>query len=158
MHSEENSQYFKLDFANKYYLKSPKKLNYYLMGGFSWQYLIKSELTITDSIQDVVNPYNAVDSWDTHILYKYDTKKMRSPNVFCLLVGAGLVYRIGDIGIGLDIRGYYSLNNLNIKSERFQPRLIQDFNYIDNNTSLIKTDYSVVFTYLLYKVKRKKTV
>lgn len=160
MTSVEKLRYFQLDFGSKFYLlKSQKKLNFYLMGGFSNQYLKKSVLTITEKKNIVNDPnglYGAVDTEKPDFLKDFNSKNLRNPYVVSLQLGTGAMYRIGNFGIGLDIRTYISLNTLNNRAARFsEPDLIQKYNYIDSDTRLLKSDYSLVFTYLFYKVKKK---
>jgi|GEM_PF-6459680 len=157
-YSEEKSSYWQLDLGSKYYfLKSQNKLNFYIMGGESNQYLYTSSLILNQT--KMLPNYGNTDTPELNYIDGFDSKKLLNSYVASLFWGVGAIYRIGYIGVGLDIRSYISLNTLNNKSARFlKPSLIQDFNYIDSDTRLIKSDFSVVFTYLFYKVKRKKIV
>lgn len=156
--SSEKLNFFQLDIGNKRFYRSQKKLNLYLMGGYSSLFLNKSELNLSKEITEVVDLYAGIDKLkDTYILDKFDSKKLRNKYVYSLFIGGGAIYRIGYIGIGLDYRTYFSLNTLNKKSARFnEPILVENYNYIDNDFRLFKTDFSIVFTYLFYQVKRKK--
>ncbi|MES2287123.1 MAG: hypothetical protein V4547_15635 [Bacteroidota bacterium] len=157
MTSTEESKYFQLGFGNKFYfLKSQKKFNFYLMGGFNNQYLRKSVLNIEQEKKEITNLYGGVDTKVESFEKKFTSDKLRNSYVVSVLLGTGITYRIGNFGLGFDIRTYISANTLNNKTSRFkEPNLIQKYNYIDSDTRLIKSDYSLVFTYLLYKVKKK---
>ena len=157
MASTEELRYFQLDFGNKFYfLKSQKKFNFYLMGGFSNQYLKRSILNIDQEKKTVNNLYGNVDTKVESFEKKFLSKSLRNSYVVSILIGTGITYRIGNFGLGFDIRTYFSANTLNNKTARFkEPNLIQKYNYIDSDTRLIKSDFSLAFTYLLYKVKKK---
>ncbi|MDP1744441.1 MAG: hypothetical protein Q8L90_02625 [Bacteroidota bacterium] len=157
MTSTEESKYFQLGFGNKFYfLKSQKKFNFYLMGGFNNQYLRKSVLNIEQEKKQITNLYGDVDTKVESFEKKYTSDKLRNSYVVSVLLGTGITYRISNFGLGFDIRTYFSANTLNNKTARFkEPSLIQKYNYIDSDTRLLKSDFSLVFTYLLYKVKKK---
>ncbi len=165
MISNEKTSYFKLDVGNKFFFKPQNKVSFYFMGGFSTQYLLKSELSVGDTVAEIIDLYNSSfdkpkDPYGPEI---FDIKSQRNPRVYSLLLGSGAIYRIGYWGIGLDIRFYYSLNTINKKSERFSaiPRLeglMQKYSYIDNDVRMSKTDFSIVLTYSLYKVKSNKVI
>ncbi len=159
LNSFEKLKYLQLDFGNKYYfLKSQNKFNFYLLGGFSNQYLQKSSLNLTQSKTEVYDVYTGVETREYNFLSDFNTKTLRSPYVVSLLFGAGAIYRIGYFGIGLDLRTSISVNTLNNKTARFtETNLINNFSYIDSDFRLIKSDYSLIITYSLYKVKRKNS-
>jgi len=159
MESFEKLKFLQLDFGNKYYfLKSKKKFNFYMMGGFSNQYLKKSSLNLTQTKTVVNEVYSGIETKEYNFLSNFNSQKLRNPYVVSVLFGAGAVYRVGYFGIGADFRTSISANTLNNQSARFlEPDLINNFSYIDSDFRLIKTDYSLIITYSLYKVKRKKT-
>jgi len=159
--SDEELSFFQLDFGNKcFLLKSQKKINFYLIGGLSNQFLNKARLEL-DQTKQVVHsdPESLFEGKDVEeqINRKFESKSIRNPYVASVFFGTGAVYRIGYIGIGLDYRSYISTNTLNNKAERFSiPNLIKDFGYIDSDIRLLKTDFSFILTYSLYKIKSKK--
>ena len=160
MESFEKLKFLQLDFGNKYYfLKSQRKFNFYMMGGFSNQYLKKSVLNLTQTKTVVNDIYTGVETKEYNFLSDFNSQNLRNPYVVSLLFGAGAIYRIGYFGIGLDIRTYISVNTLNNKAERFKEHdLINNFSYVDSDFRLHKSDFSLIITYSLYKVKKKKTV
>lgn len=126
------------------------------MGGFNNQYLRKSVLNIEQEKKQITNLYGGVDTKVESFEKKYPSDKLRNSYVVSVILGTGITYRISNFGLGLDIRTYFSANTLNNKTARFkEPALIQKYNYIDSDTRLVKSDFSLVFTYLLYKVKKK---
>lgn len=157
MSSAEELRYFQLDFGNKFYfLKSQNKFNFYLMGGFSNLYLKKSVLNIEQEKKVVSNLYGNVDTYVEDYEKNFSSKILRNSYVVSILFGGGVTYRINNFGLGFDLRTYISVNTLNDKTSRFKAdRLIKDYGYIDSDTRLVKSDFSLVFTYLLYKVKKK---
>lgn len=159
MTSAEESKYFQLGFGNKFYfLKSQKKFNFYVMGGFNNQYLRGSTLRIDQEKKQITNLYGNLDTEVISGEKKFISDKLRNSYVVSVLLGTGITYRISNFGLGLDLRTSLSANTLNNKTARFKEPasvLIQKYNYIDTDTRLLKSDFSVVFTYLLYKVKKK---
>lgn len=160
MESFEKLTYLQLDFGNKYYfLKSQKKFNFYMMGGFSLQYLKKSVLNLTQTKTVVNDIYTGVETKEYNFLSDFNSQKLRNPYVVSLLFGAGAIYRLGYFGIGLDMRTYISVNTQNNGTKRFtEDDLINNFSYVDSDFRLIKSDFSLILTYSLYKVKKKKSV
>ncbi|MES2395198.1 MAG: hypothetical protein V4549_04315 [Bacteroidota bacterium] len=158
MNSSEELRYFQLDFGNKFYfLKSQKKLNFYLMGGFSNLYLKKSILNIEQEKKIVDNLYGNVDTYVEDYEKNFSSKGLRNSYVVSILLGTGAMYRINNFGVGFDLRTYISVNTLNDRTHRFKAdRLIKEYSYIDSDIRLAKSDFSLVFTYLLYKVKKKQ--
>lgn len=159
MTSTEELRYFQLDFGNKFYfLKSQNKLNFYLMGGFSNLYLKKGVLNIEQEKKIVNNLYGNVDTYVEDYEKNFSSKILRNSYVVSILFGTGVMYRINNFGVGFDLRTYISVNTLNDRTYRFKAdRLIKEYSYIDSDTRLVKSDFSLVFTYLLYKVKKKPT-
>lgn len=159
MTSTEVLRYFQLDIGNKFYfLKSQKKLNFYLMGGFSNLYLKKSILNIDQEKKIVTDLFENKNILVKNFENDYSSKSLRNSYVVSILFGAGATYRINNFGVGFDLRTYISVNTLNDRTYRFKAdRLIKDYGYIDSDTRLVKSDFSLVFTYLLYKVKKKPT-
>lgn len=157
MSSTEELRYFQLDFGNKFYfLKSQNKLNFYLMGGFSNLYLKKSILNIEQEKKIVNNLYGNVDTFVEDYEKDFPSKSLRNSYVVSILAGGGATYRINNFGVGFDLRAYFSVNTLNDRTYRFKTdRLIKEYSYIDSDTRLLKSDFSLVFTYLIYKVKKK---
>jgi hypothetical protein len=160
VYSEEQSTYMQLDFGAKYFFNVPKKINYFMEAGFSNLFLLNSKLTLNRTDIIVKDLYADVD--ETKYFSEnagINSKKLRNPYVYSLFLGAGAIYRFGPLGVGFDTRVYYSLNTINNISSRFAlPELIRDYNYIDNDISMLKFDASIIITYSWFKVERKKTV
>lgn len=161
LRSAEKITYFQLDLGVKRFYRTQKKLNPYWMAGLSNQYLMGSKLTLNQTKTVVNSLYGGTDIPEYKFLTDYNSEAIRNHYVYSLLLGGGIIYKIGYLGIGIDFRLYYSLNTVNNPTARArsaEPDLIKDFGYIDNDFRMFKTDKSLIITYLLYKVKRKKII
>ncbi len=154
---KEKLNIIELNLCMKYHFNTQKKLNYYIYGGIGNQLITSNKISFNQE-RKMVDPYNETISFSKTSLVDFNSSLLRNKYQFSAIIGAGLTYRIGHIGVGADVRVNQTINHLNDRNTRFyESLLIRDYSYIENNMRLRKIEAAVnICYYFKFNAKNKK--
>ncbi len=160
LESKERLNYFQWNAGVKLFFNTQKKLNFYVLSGMGNMNLLSSELELYQGIKKITTTNMYSNSADAPVDSRgkiASHKNLRNRYVSSFIVGAGILFKHGNLGYGLDWKGSITLNTLNKQKNRLaEPELVEKFSYMDQDLRILKSEYSVVITYMFNKVKTKK--
>jgi hypothetical protein len=151
----ERDNFLEIPVYIKKYLRAKKDVLPYV-SGFGWIYLTKAtgNVALTYTKDDLITGMNADFSGAT---YNIDMLGLRNRNMFELIIGTGIGYKIKNLRLFFDARYYASVNNLTNPDKRLSnPELIDTYFYVDNAVRINQFEMGASVSYTLFNSVKKK--
>lgn len=146
IHYSEWPEFIELPLYVKKYFTIGRNLKPYITSGLGWLFMTKSVANVskTNTTENI-----------TYYLNGIDMTAMRNRHNFEWIAGAGLGYRIKNVGLYLDLRYYKGLTCLTNPGRVQDDQLLNEYYYIDNELKMNKFEMGASISYtFINSVKR----
>ena len=151
----EKDNFLEIPVYVKKYLKVRKDILPYVTAGIGWLYLAKARgnVVLTYTTDDLITGKNEDYSG---AMNNIDMLNMRNRNLFEVIVGTGLGYKIKNLRLFIDARCYIGLTSLTNAANRTNNQILTDeFFYIDNTVTINQFELGASVSYTLFNSVKK---